>query len=136
LIHYQNQNEEREKLDLLPKSKIETIPKLLDREGCEAWILLSREHNYDLLGADFGLHPIGDYAIVFDRDGRKLALTDNYFAPSLRATRIFDEVVQFVEDDYSAELEKFVRRYDGKRIAVDNSNEYSVAGGLFLIFVR
>jgi Xaa-Pro aminopeptidase len=116
-------------MDLLPQSKLKLIPDLLEREGCEAWIVLSREHNHDLLGADFGLHPIGDYAVVFDRDGRRLALTDNYFAPSLRGTGIF-EVTQFVESDYFVELEKFVKRLDGKKVAVDISSEYSVAGGL------
>jgi len=66
---------------------------------------------------------------VFDRDGRRLALTDNYFAPSLKATGIF-EVTQFVESEYLTELERFVARYNGKKIAVDSSYEYSVAGGL------
>ncbi len=116
-------------MDLLPQSKLEMIPDLLEREDCDVWIILSREHNYDLLGADFGLHPIGDYAVAFDRDGRRLALTDNYFAPSLRAAGIF-EVAQFVESDYLVEMEKFVKRYDGKKVAVDISYEYSVAGGL------
>ena len=44
-------------MDLLPQSKLEMIPDLLEREDCDVWIILSREHNYDLWELISGFIP-------------------------------------------------------------------------------
>jgi Xaa-Pro aminopeptidase len=120
-----------EGLTTFPKQKLAKIPKLLDAENCAAWILITREHSEDRLCDDYGAGSVvGKAGIVFDRDGGRKAIAWRYDRTGLESTGFYDEVKNYGGENFFQELQKWVTKYDGKRIAVNTSQDFPWAGGL------
>jgi Xaa-Pro aminopeptidase len=111
----------------LPKEKFEKVADLLDEMNCEAWIVMNGEHFQDPLAENLGSK--GRTALVFERSGKRTAITAKFHVPPIEATGIYTDVVG-TDLGIIPEVEQIVKKYDGKKIALNISTEHELAGSL------
>jgi Xaa-Pro aminopeptidase len=110
--------------------------------GIDAWIILTREGNFDPLSEDFGFH-IGRGALVFwnrggDRDNdcvERWALVSSLDVVPLRDTGIYDRVETFERtDSFEEKLAELLAELDAERIGINRSKTSGIADGLSASF--
>jgi Xaa-Pro aminopeptidase len=111
----------------LPKKKFEKVADLLDEIDCEAWIVMNGEHFQDPLAENLGSK--GRTALVFERNGKRTAITAKFHVPPIEATGIYTEV-RGTDLGIVPEVGKIVKKFDGKKIALNISTKHELAGGL------
>ena len=104
----------------------------------DAWVLLTREGNFDPLSEDFGFH-LGRGALVFwDQGGERVtrwALVTSLDVVPLRDTGIYDRVEIFERDEsFEDALTRLLGELDAERIGVNMSTTSGIADGLSATF--
>src|ERR1700730_17052574 len=88
---------------------------------------MNGEHFQDPLAENLGSK--GRTALVFERSGKRTAITAKFHVPPIEATGIYTDVLG-TDLGILPEIEKIVKKYDGKKIALNISTQHELAGGL------
>jgi len=106
----------------------------------DAWIILTREGNFDPLSEDFGFH-LGRGALVFwDQGGERVerwALVTSLDVVPLRDTGIYDRVATFERNEsFEDGLRSLLSELDAQRIGVNTSETNGIADGLSATYLE
>lgn len=127
--------------ELLRNERIDRFLSSSMRAGdIDAWIILTREGNFDPLSADFGFW-LGRGALIFvDRGGERverLALVSSLDLVPLRETGIYDRVIGFERNEpFEQKLAELLKTVDAERIGVNMSDTSGIADGLSATYLN
>lgn len=118
------------KPEFLPE-KIESVRKIMKKNGIDAWVILSREGNEDPLVADLGLGSIVfRAAAVIDANGGTSACLGQYDMETLKQRSFYDPIYDYGRQGVGKKLYEVISEIEPKKIAVNISEDFSLADGL------
>ncbi len=111
------------------------LPQILEEKGIDCWLTFTREGATDPLLSHLGSnHMVARAALIFARDGEggyhRIAIAASYDVAPLIASGIYDEVISYKQEGVKPHLQKYIRRYDPKSIAINRSRDFAMADGL------
>lgn len=112
------------------------LPQLLEEQGIDLWLTLTRENTMDPILPVIGVEDIvARGAFLFARkDGeyRRIAIAASYDVDPIRKSGLYDEVVAYRSEGIKPHLKEWVDRLAPEKIAVNYSRDVTIADGLTL----
>ncbi len=108
--------------------KIDQLTQILQKEGIDTYLILSREDSDVVLPLLLPVHVVAQTAFFFRSDGHHYVVTGKTDAPMYEGFKIFDVVT--VEDDFEVDFMKLFTSLEIKKLALNISEDDYLIDGL------
>ena len=110
------------------KKVIDDVIVKLNELDIDLYIIITAEGCDPMTSFIPGVDTVGAGAVMFVRNGDKIATASRMDAQDTEESGLFDEVIRY--EDYNATVADMVLRYQPKRIALDFSENNAFCDGL------
>jgi Xaa-Pro aminopeptidase len=111
------------------QEKLSCAASLLDREGIDAWLVLTREGSDPSMPLLFGVRSVHPAALFIMRDGAHKALVSHSDRGNYASTGLFPEVIEY-GTSFEESLSALLKSLDPRKLALNFSLSDNLCDGL------